>query len=100
MAKHNQVMLYGIVTKIPKIFKNETTGEFVTAYCPITVIRGTRESGSDGISDLRYDAPVIMSGNPKIIEEMSHWEINDMVEIKGVITTRNVIKKATVTAYK
>lgn len=93
MAKHNLVNLYGTVSGVPKIFKNETTGEYVTAYCPVTVIRGTRESGTDGISDIRYDNPVILSGNPRIIEEMATWELNDMVEIKGVVTTRNITKK-------
>lgn len=94
MAKHNMVMLYAMVAKAPKIYKDKTTGEYVTGYCPVIVTRGNRESGFDGITDLRYDTPVIMTGNEKTIKEMENWKENDIVEVKGVLTTKNVVKKA------
>ena len=94
MAKHNSVFLYALVAKNPKIYKNVNTGEYVTGYCPVIIIRGNRESGFDGVSDIRYDTPIIMTGNEAIIRQMEEWKENDIVEIKGVITTKNVTKKA------
>jgi len=94
MAKFNQGNFYGLVLREPTIIIDEATGQFKTGYVPIMLIRGTRESGSDGISDIRYDAPIVFSGDARIIEEMRHWQTNDMVEIKGVITTRSIVKKA------
>lgn len=93
MAKHNVVTLYGIVARKPKIFEHQEENKINTAYCPITVIRGTRDSAYDGLNDIRYDSPVILSNNPAIIANMRNWEENDMVEIKGVLTTKNITKR-------
>ena len=33
-----------------------------------------------------------MSGNPAMIEEMAKWKENDMVEVKGAVTTKDINK--------
>lgn len=91
MAKHNFVILNGYVSKNPKILKDEGTGEYVRGICTITVIRGVRDFGNN-IDHIKYDSPIIMSGNPDIIKIMDEWKEGDMVEIKGSITTKDVTK--------
>ena len=93
MAKHNYVMLNGQVIQDPRIIK-DNEGNYLRAMCAIKVIRGVRDFG-DNISHLKYDCPVIMTGNPEKIEEMEQWKANDIVEIKGVLTTKE-IKKVTI----
>lgn len=92
MARHNYVMLYGQVKGKPKIYMTKE-GVPSRAMSALVVIRGIRDAG-DNIRELKYDCPVIMSGNHAMIEQMSKWNENDMVEIKGSVTTRD-IKKST-----
>ena len=94
MAKHNYVSLYGQVTREPTIYKNEETGEYIRGMCPIVVVRGVRTATSEMLQ-VKYDNPIIMSGNPQQIENMATWRIGDMVEVKGAITTKNVNKSKT-----
>ena len=91
MAKHNYVLLYGQVTRNPTIFKNEQTGEFVRGMCPLTVIRGIR-SADINTQQVKYDNPIVMSGNPDQIALMANWRVGDMVVVKGTVTTKNVLK--------
>lgn len=93
MAKHNYVLLNGMVTQEPRIIRDEE-GNYLRAMCSLTVIRGERDFG-DNIKNLKYDCPVIMTGIPEKVEEISNWHTNDMVEIKGVLTTKEV-RKATI----
>lgn len=90
MAKHNVVRLYGRVMDEPRIIKNEN-GEYVRGMFHITVIRGKRDNG-DGIENIHYENPLIMSGYPDKIKTMDKLKINDMVEIKGSLTTKNINK--------
>lgn len=90
MAKHNYVMLYGQVAGQPRIHTDKE-GNPNRVICPITVLRGIRDAG-DNIRQLKYDRPIIMSGNPAMIEEMAKWKENDMVEVKGAVTTKDINK--------
>lgn len=90
MAKQNGVFLYGQVLSQPRIFKDEN-GNYIRGICAINVIRGLRDFG-DNISNLKYDAPIIMTGEPEKIAIMDTWKVNDMVEVKGSITTKEINK--------
>lgn len=90
MARHNSVILYGQVMKEPRITYDET-GKHNRGMCPINIIRGVRDFGNH-INNLKYDCPIIMTGDPEKIAEMANWKVNDMVEIKGTITTKEVNK--------
>lgn len=92
MAKHNGVFLYGQVLSEPKITKSED-GTPTRGMCAINVIRGIRDFGNN-ISDLKYDCPIILTGDVEKIKEMETWHKNDMVEVKGTITTKEIIKGA------
>lgn len=91
MAKHNLVLLNGQVLRKPKLIPNKNTGEIETAMCPIWVIRGVRDFGNN-IDHVKHDAPIIMTRNPELIKIMETWEVGDMVEVKGSLTTKDVIK--------
>ncbi len=89
--KHNSVFMYGQVVNSPRIFRNND-GEFVKGICSVNIIRGTRDYGDNSYGRLKYDVPIVMSGNPEIVKEMATWKEYDMVEIKGAITTKEVNK--------
>lgn len=93
MAKHNYVALYGQVADNPTIYKNEA-GEYKRGICPVVIIRGVRNFGNS-FDRIKYDMPRIMTGNPALIAQMETWKHGDMVEIKGAITTKDVIKSTT-----
>lgn len=89
--KHNSVFLYGQIVNSPRIYRNED-GEYIKGLCSVNVLRGTRDYGDNSFGRLKYDVPIIMSGNPEIIKEMATWKEFDMVEIKGAITTKEINK--------
>lgn len=94
MAKHNFVLLNGQVMQEPKLFKDSETGKYIRAICPIKTIRGVRDFGNN-IDHIKYDVPIIMSGSPEMVEKMAKWQVGDMVEVKGAITTKDIIKSTT-----
>lgn len=91
MAKHNNVFLYGQALNDPKILKDDKTGEYIRGMCPILVMRGIRDFGNN-VDHIKFDTPVIITGNPTHVAEMAKWKKGDMVEIKGSITTKDIIK--------
>jgi len=94
MARHNFVFLYGKVTKNPKIITDDE-GNFLRGQCSLTTARGVRSSEDDTFGDYKYDCPVILTKNPDLIFEMSKWRENDMVEVKGTISTRDIKRTTT-----
>ena len=97
MARHNFVFLYGKVTKNPKII-TDGEGNFLRGTCMITTIRGTRNTEDDNFGDFKYDCPIIVTRNPDLIFKMAQWKENDMVELKGTISTKD-IKRTSVCAH-
>ena len=92
MARENLVILLGSVAMEPLI-KNKP-GEESTKYAMvyINVGRGVRDVG-DGRKLMHCDDPMIMTRDPKLVEEISKWHTYDIVLIKGTIATKQ-IKKA------
>jgi len=91
MARHNYVFLYGRVTKNPKII-TDAEGNYLRGTAILTTIRGDRSVDDDTLSNIQYDCPVILTKNQDLIHEMATWHENDMVEIKGTISTRNITR--------
>lgn len=89
MARSNEILLNGMVMQQPQIML-DSQGHYMRGSVPIQVIRGNRDIGNNQLANVRYDAPIIMSGNPSIIEDMVNLKPFDMVEIKGVYTTRDI----------
>lgn len=95
MARHNQVSLYGMVSEDPIIVVNEETGEYRKGMMNVILIRNKRDVGDKDNDAIRCDRPIIYTGNPEMIEIMSKLKQNDLVEIKGFLTTADIQKKTT-----
>ena len=92
MARQNTVWLYGLIEKRPTI-KRKDDGEFEFANFYLHVVRGVRES-HDGIRYMKHDHPLIISMAPKTIEKISELKENDIVMIKGTVSTKGAQKKS------
>lgn len=88
MAKENYIRLRGIVQDKPKITTNQN-GQF--AFATIVIARPYRSVG-DHISYAHMDNPKIMTRDPEIIAEMEQWEANDIVDIKGFLSSKQILK--------
>ncbi len=91
MAKQNIAFLYGRVSKLPIISKNEETNEYIYGMTYIDTVRGYRAVG-DELKFVKHDHPLIMSAESEILNKMQTWKENDIVFIKGVITSRHLKK--------
>lgn len=92
MARHNLVTINARVLANPTIIINNETGEYKQGFCWVATIRNDRDNGLDD-DTFKFDRPLILTGNPEIIKNMETWKQNDIVEIKGAVTTKDVIKK-------
>lgn len=88
MARHNYISLLGFVTLV-QINEIGSGEKYVIAN--ITVARGARNVG-DHKQHMKLDSPTIMSRDPAVVEEMSTWKVNDVVEIKGMLAARAIGK--------
>ena len=93
MAKINLAILYGIIKDKPQIRQNAETGEYISGLCYIHLVRGYRDA-HDNKQYVKHDYPLVVSFDQKIIAEMSGWAENDVVLIKGTITTKIVNKSS------
>lgn len=95
MARHNYVFLYAKVTKNPKIATNEN-GDYTKALAILTTVRGDRTSAADDndYKSYRFDTPVIITKDPYLISQISEWRDNDIVIVKGMISSRDTEKKS------
>ena len=91
MARHNEVYIYGMVIVEPRISKDKD-GNYLRGVIPLMLIRGDREIGNQDLINVRFDSPFIISQNPDIISKMEKFKLYDMIEVKGTITTKNIIK--------
>ena len=89
--KENTVRLTGPVIKTGIHENPDGTQEVV---CVMGVIRGFRHIG-DGRENVKIDRPVIMSRNQDMIDKIITWHKNDIVNIKGAVTSRTVMKEST-----
>ncbi len=93
MATHNVFTGYGQVYIPPRVIKNEE-GEFVRATCAVMTIRANRSIG-DTLENVKYDTPPLRTANPDLCEEISSWKVGDMIEVKGTVTSRDIVRTNT-----
>lgn len=89
MARINDIRLYGMVAEPPVIYKDEKTNEYIKGFCVVIVI-GKQQTTEK--KPAIYNYPRILTRNPEQIAEMAKWKQNDIVEIKGSLTTKNMTK--------
>lgn len=93
MARQNTVWLYGMIEKRPAVKKNEITDTFDFATCYLHVVRGVREA-HDGVKYMKHDHPLIISTNPNVAKKMDELRENDIVLVKGTVSTKATMKKS------
>lgn len=93
MARHNEVFLYGKILKDPLIYYDEKEDIYQRGMFSLMTIQGQRDIGTY-IDHLQYQTPTIMSRDHEIVKEIAKWKQGDMVEIKGTITTQEIMKKS------
>lgn len=91
MAKQNIVILMARVKKPASIRKNAETGEYNFGLVYTDVVRGVRQV-DDKVDFIKHDSPLIMSKEKAHIECMATWKENDIVLIKGVVTSKRIPK--------
>lgn len=90
MARENTARLRGAVVKDPTIVKKD--GEYVYAMVKIAVVRADRYVGDKQKNDVILDTPLIMTREPETIKEIESWKMNDIVDVKGVISCKRILK--------
>lgn len=93
MATHNRFIGYGQVYLPVRVIKNED-GEYTRATAAFITIRGKRSYGNS-LENVRQDHPALRTSDPYFCEEISSWKVNDMIEVKGTITSREIIRTNT-----
>ncbi len=93
MARENFVLLHGQIQTKPKIYQT-TEGSLARAILAVKVLRRPYLNGNGEVvgGKLHIDCPIIMSGNEELIRKISCMQQGDMVDIRGVLTTREVLK--------
>lgn len=91
MAKENIVMLHGQVQIPPKVYVNKDK-ELTKAVFAVKVLRRPLYNGQVLANKLYFDCPIIYTKNAIMIEQSSLLAMHDMVDIRGVLTTQEVLK--------
>ena len=93
MAKENYVHLLGVIQRKP-VVQVDGEGNYRNGLFFLKVIRGPRQVG-DNRYTAKYDEPVVMSFDPERVKEMASFEENDVIEVKGVIAVKPIMKSST-----
>ena len=91
MARISQVMLLGAINRPPQIAKKND--QYIYAMVYVTVVRGNRKIG-DKVKYMRSDNPILMTWDPDQIREIETWQVNDIVDVKGIVASRSILKSS------
>ena len=92
MARLNSSMLYGAVADVPRVIKDDATGEYKRAAFHIAVVKDDRNTGLDDKSEIQINYPLIVTQDPEQVRLISKLKMNDIVELEGMFVTRKVQK--------
>ena len=95
MARENTVFLHGQIQNRPKLFVDKK-GNPVQAAFSLKVMRRPflTGEGQTTMGKLRVDYPASLTRDEALIKQCVDLHEGDMVDIKGVLTTRNIKKDA------
>lgn len=93
MARENTVLLHGQIVETPKIYVSNE-GKNLQAAFNIKCMRRpfVAGEGQSTMGKLRIDFPSIISRDPDLIQYCATLAKGDIVDIKGVLTTKNCQK--------
>lgn len=89
--KENFVLLHGQVQIAPKIYVNKEK-QYTKAVFALKTLRRPYNNGQPVANKLFFDCPVIFSKNTEMIAAAAELAKGDMVDIRGVVTTQEVVK--------
>lgn len=93
MGRQNIAFLYGRVSKTPVIQKDPGTGQYVFGMVYIDTVRSSR-AVDDGLNFVKHEHPLVITREADIAEKIADWQVNDMVFIKGVVTSKTMQKRS------
>ena len=93
MAIHNSIFLFGRVHGQPLISYNETKEEIVKVVIALSVI-SNRERTFNLENKNSVTTILLISQNKEIMKKMTELENNDVIQVKGTLTTRNYTKRS------
>ena len=85
MATHNYVRLLGILRKPPKFLK---LGNSTAAMFSLIVLNKSRLEKDTYF----YNVPTVFTEDEEMVAAIEQYQVNAIIEVEGVITTKNVIK--------
>ena len=91
MARLNNCILYGFIENRPQFTVDPETNEHLSGMVYLHVVRGYRDDHA-GKKYMRHDFPLIISMDKEVLREMETWKENDIVMVKGVVTTTPIEK--------
>lgn len=91
MGRQNIAFLYARVAKDPNIQINKETGEYQLGMVYLDVVRGKREI-DDKVNFVKHDKPMVVTRERDLIEDIATWKENNIVLVKGVLTTSKIAK--------
>ena len=91
MARQNIVFLYSRVIKPPVVSRDPETGDYNYGMVYVDAVRGYREV-DDNVHFVKHDHPLVISKDKENIEKIAEWHENDIVFIKGVVTSKRITK--------
>lgn len=93
MGKQNIAFLYARVAKAPIIQMDKDTGAYEYGMCYVDTVRGKR-AVEDKVRYIRHDHPLILSREKDMLDQIKDWKENDIVFIKGVVTSKTMVKSS------
>lgn len=91
MARGNTILLNGQLIDRPRIYVNKD-GKYTKAMFSLKVLRRTHLSDKLVSQKLFFDTPVILTKNVELIQQTVGLRQYDMIELYGVLSTKDVIK--------
>lgn len=90
MPHLNKVHLRGRIYQEPTVRTNDD-GEYLRAFAYVQTMRNGREVGDD--KRKKFDIIPIVTKTPGVIKELANCKENDIIDIKGVFTTKDNVAK-------
>ena len=94
--RENTIYLHGQVYGTPIIIINENN-EIVKGKFAIRTVRRLKMNDDYGDNNFKYDIQAVSTADTKLINTIKNMKENDIVDVKGVISTRNGKKKSVCT---
>ena len=91
MAKENYISLKGQLKKEVKYIVDKDTVQIKQAILQLVVMRRDIKNRANDFSP-RFDRPIIITNDPRLIRVIQTFTLYDIIEVKGTLKTKHVVK--------